>query len=193
MITLQQAKEQFADIAQNIPQDDEVMLNEAWSDYTDSLCKEGELTDLQYHYCPAYDEDMPEEDIQWILDKLGIRIQSAQIAERDDGLMSDMTARGATHWDIRIMLGDSAGMAITYSMGSAHKGRPVREDVIHCLLMDYTYESMDFDQFCDELGYCNDSIEALKTFEACQAQSKDLKEVFGEELIDKLRDLFQDY
>ncbi len=38
--------------------DDEKGLRGMWNDYTDSLCKEGDITDWQYHNWDGYDEDI---------------------------------------------------------------------------------------------------------------------------------------
>lgn len=53
-ISLSQAFAQWQELAADIPQDDAPMLAESWNDYTDSLCKDGALCDLQYHYAPVY-------------------------------------------------------------------------------------------------------------------------------------------
>jgi hypothetical protein len=61
MISLYQAFANWQELAQSIPKDDGPALAESWNDYTDSLCKDGELCALQYHHAPAYDDAMPGE------------------------------------------------------------------------------------------------------------------------------------
>lgn len=100
--------------------DDTIALSESWNDYTDSLCKDGQLNDLQYQYCPAWDDDMPEYDGEFILDAMGVSIASIRINERPDGLMSDMPA-GTTHYRVLVKRGNK-DMKVFYSMGPAHTG-----------------------------------------------------------------------
>ena len=95
MITIAQAYSQFLEIMP--PSDDEIAMCEAWNDYTDGLTKDGELTGLQYHYCPAYGDTMPDDDIQsdiWhILDTMVVTFTCKSIRFRSDGLMPDMDRR----------------------------------------------------------------------------------------------------
>lgn len=49
-MTLRQARKTFKDeIAVNIPKNDRAMLDTAFNDWTDSLHKNGEITDRQYN------------------------------------------------------------------------------------------------------------------------------------------------
>ena len=47
-LTKKQAIIMFKEIAMSIPSHDKPMLREAWNNYTDSLCKDGEISDRQY-------------------------------------------------------------------------------------------------------------------------------------------------
>ena len=58
-ISLSQAFRQWQELAASIPVGDKPALAESWNVYTDSLAKNGELSALQYHYAPAWDEPMP--------------------------------------------------------------------------------------------------------------------------------------
>jgi hypothetical protein len=105
-ISLSQAFAQWQELAADIPQDDAPMLAESWNDYTDSLCKDGALCDLQYHYAPAYDEEMPgdgsrfdplSDDREFILDALGVTMR----ATRKDGPREGWDA-SASHWRVTL-------------------------------------------------------------------------------------------
>jgi hypothetical protein len=110
MISLSQAFAQWQELAADLPKDDGTMLAESWNDYTDSLCKDGELCALQCHYAPAYDEPMPgtgrqyaplSDDIDFILDRMGITMaaafvpfsQSRNKREKDPSLNWSITLR----------------------------------------------------------------------------------------------------
>lgn len=79
-----------------------------------------------------------------------------------------------------------------YWMGSAHTKAPSKKDVLYSMVMDDTSE-MDFQEFCNCFGYDGDSITALRTFEACQEQTRNFKRLFNEEEQEILRELLEDY
>lgn len=47
-MTKAEALQQFRELAVNIPRGDEVMRRCAWNDYTDALCKNGQISEKQY-------------------------------------------------------------------------------------------------------------------------------------------------
>jgi hypothetical protein len=167
---------------------------EDWNNYTDSLCKDGELTDLQYHYCPAWDAmaghgDSIEEDLELILSGMGIRFTSKRIDARRDGLMSDM----ARHFLCSFDRGTRGGFSVEFSQGSANTESPTDFDVLGCVLSDMLEESefteSSFEYWCDELGYDTDSRQAESTYRAILEQSKAVRDTFTASEIDGLREL----
>lgn len=127
MISLSQAFAQWQEFAANIPKHDDAMLAESWNDYTDSLCKDGELGTLQYHHCPAYDEDMPGEgsrfdpladDREFILDAMGVTLsavfvpfsQSRNSAEKSPSL----------NWRVTLKKGGRDVLTTDYMQGCAY-------------------------------------------------------------------------
>ena len=58
-------------------------------------------------------------------------------------------------------------------------------DCLTSCKMDY-FVSIDFDEFCDEFGYSNDSITDKQTWERCLKQSAKLQHIFKESEIDCL-------
>lgn len=83
LISLQQAHDSWSDLIaeSNINKDDDGALHESWSEYTDSLCKDGQLTDLQYHYCPSHDDPMPTDDARFVVKCLDTGVNTADILE----------------------------------------------------------------------------------------------------------------
>ncbi|QJI53029.1 hypothetical protein XccvBFoX4_gp75 [Xanthomonas phage FoX4] len=104
---------------------DRVALAESWNDYTDSLCKDGELLELQYHYAPAYDESMPvsqfddlADDREFIIDAMGVTISAqfvpfSQSRNKGDKLPS-------LNWKVTLKLRDKEVITTDYMQGSAH-------------------------------------------------------------------------
>jgi hypothetical protein len=58
---------------------------------------------------------------------------------------------------------------------------PSADDVLHCLFSDADAGAYSFDDFCDNLGYSNDSLKALDTYRACMESSKKLRKALGKE------------
>lgn len=179
-------------VIQQYGRDDYTALAESWNDYTDSLCKDGKLSDLQYQYCPAWDDEFPDDEHAYILESMGVSFAELRISERPDGLMSDMA--GASHWRILIKRGKNE-MTVFYSMGPAHKGAPNGTDVFHSLLADTDeiHYGYDFEEWADILGFNTDSRQAERMFQACQDEFLHLKTLFSDSELNDLRELFRDY
>lgn len=193
--TIAQAFEQFKELAQDLPQDDIIMLSEEWMNYTDGLCKDGELTDLQYQHCPAYDDDMPDDDREYILESMGVSMTSTPLATRRD-IDPSMWSQNASHWQVKITRGSVWSIITNYSMGSAHTGQPDLCDVIYSLLMDIQCDE-DFQGFCDDMGYDSDDPDELrkakKTHRAIAKIRTAMTGMFSPAEIDDLNTLFEDF
>lgn len=66
---------------------DEPALSESWNQFTDAACKEGQITGLQYHYCPADDAPMPDssdllDEVDWLLERLEIKADASELQDR---------------------------------------------------------------------------------------------------------------
>lgn len=196
-MSIKQAHDQWRE--SNVPalidqygKDDEVAFSEDWNNYTDALCKDGELTDLQYHYCPAWDEDMPDSDQQFILEQMGLAMAALKIKERPDGNDGQWDA-DASHWRLLLKRG-SKEIEVYYSQGSAHSNEPDLDDVMYCLLSDVSdIEDVDFEEWASNLGYDTDSRKAERTFEACKKQLLNLRLLFTNKELEQLHELYQDF
>lgn len=169
--------------------DDYPALSESWNGYTDSLCKDGQLSDLQYHHCPAWDDEIPDDDAEFLLAAMGFTFDVSSILERPDGLMSD----SASHWKVLIKRGAHL-MTAYYSMGSAHTGEPDTTDVMGCLMSDIS--GMDyadtFEEWASNLGYDEDSRAAERIYNACKAVRAELEPMFSGSELDELQEVFSD-
>lgn len=67
------------------------------------------------------------------------------------------------------------GMSSTYAVA------PSQDDVLQALFGDSELGGYSFDEFCDNLGYSNDSLKALDTYRACAEIGKRLKACLGKE------------
>lgn len=107
--------------------DDAPALAESWNNYTDMLCKDGQLTDLQYHYCPAWDDEMPADgsrydalsgDREFILERMGVALaatfvpfsQSRNKAETDPSL----------NWRVTLKREGRDVLTTDYMQGAGH-------------------------------------------------------------------------
>ena len=69
-------------------------------------------------------------------------------------------------------------MTLYYSQGYGIQGEPTLESVLNCLISDSTCGET-FQEFCDNLGYDNDSRKAEKTFNTILKQTNKLKKLLG--------------
>ena len=69
-------------------------------------------------------------------------------------------------------------MTLYYSQGYGIQGEPTLESVLNCLISDSTCGET-FQEFCDNLGYDNDSRKAEKTFNTILKQTSKLKKLLG--------------
>ena len=64
---------------------------------------------------------------------------------------------------------------------------PEKEEVIDSLLVELV-NGETFSEWCDSLGYSNDSIKALKIYDSCISTTRQLFGMFGIDGIEKLRE-----
>jgi hypothetical protein len=69
-------------------------------------------------------------------------------------------------------------MTLYFSQGYGIQGEPTLESVLNCLISDSTCGET-FEEFCDNLGYDNDSRKAEKTFNTILKQTSKLKKLLG--------------
>lgn len=184
-------------VVEQYGEDDDPALSESWNEYTDSLCKDGELNDLQYHYCPAYDDSMPgdswEEELSHLLENLGVVATVLRIAQRPDDLMSDM----ARHFEVNITRNGAHLFKTYFSQGSTYTENPDVADVMAALLRDTAdceYSSgddeSDFKDWCDNMGLDSDSRTAERIYRSCLDTAEKLRVMFpGKDLRENLREV----
>ena len=118
-------------------------------------------------------------------EKHGLILTSKKVSERKDGLMD----RGMDHWDCTLMY-EGSTYGFYFSKGFGHKGAaPTMEEILECFKSDLAYSDLDFDEFCEDLGYNNDSIKDKKIYEATMAQNEAVIDLLGEDLIEDLLEI----
>lgn len=81
----------------------------------------------------------------------------------------------------------------TDSVNNTNQGiEPKVKDLLSCLVMDYSSKDEDFDEFCSEFGYDNDSIKAQKIHQAIIKNADKMMRVFRGD-IKQLTKEFEDY
>lgn len=171
---------------------DIVALREAWNDYTDMLTKERDgFNTLQYQHCPAWDDDMPDDDLEFILDAMGVNMTAQLISQRPDSLMSDMP-KGSRHYACTITRGTETVISTFYSQGPAIKTSPDLLDVLQCLLSDGSAADESFDDWCANFGYDTDSRKAFATYELCKKTGEMLAQGFTKQELEDLNEMFSD-
>jgi len=184
-------------------ENDYAALSESWNNYTDALCKDGDINELQYHFCPSWDDmnDHPETDHEYILEQTGFNIEYEQIKERPDNLMSN----SAQHYKVTLNKSGNS-MELYYSCGDA-RGVPELDDVFFCVLSDCDYFIINdihpddweehFSDWCSEYRYNDDFISHFRIYQACAKQYKKFRKFINESLSDEqfnmIHELFEDY
>ena len=82
---------------------------------------------------------------------------------------------------------------IDYYMGLGLTEPPKLSDVLFSLIMDSEALEMDFDSWCDMLGYDNNSIKDKKIYDLCIKNGQKLYSLFDDEDIKQFKLLLQDY
>lgn len=173
-------------------ENDEPAVNEAWNNYTDSICRDGEMTDTAYALCPAY-EDAPNhddlsDDIENMLNDMGVVYSCRKVDARPDAHMAEMPR----HFHCVITRGNRKGMAYSFyfSQGEAHTASPTLIDCLSCLLSDASsVDRASFNDWADDMGYDTDSRKAFAIYEACQATATALATLFTKQEIDDLHEM----
>lgn len=179
----------------SIPRDDGPMNAESWNDYVDSLNKDGALTDLQAHYCPAWDDEMPgdcmDDERDFILDAMRVGLDCKRIEART-GNASEWD-KSARHWSATITREGREPFTVEYSQGSAITRNPARDDVLYSVMQDANAADESFDDFCDSMSLDADSRRAYAMWEACKATRDKLAEMFTASELSDLAELFGDF
>lgn len=129
-----------------------------------------------------------------ILSNIKIDVLKAFKTEED---MNDEWRKRANKWQVRLVYFGKEYVTDFY-MGSGlvdemnKPKKPTKKDILYSLIMS-DVRGMNFDDFCNEFGYDNDSIKALKIYEACQKETKAFYNMFDEEEREILGELLQDY
>lgn len=66
-------------------------------------------------------------------------------------------------------------------MGEAHTKEPDAEGCLECLLSDAQSGMEDFDTFCSEMGYDEDSRKAERIWKACRKTTEGMKRLLGDD------------
>lgn len=196
--SLAAAFDQWRELSAGIPSNDWPMLAESWNNYTDALAKDGGLTALQYHYAPAFDDPMPShgsrfdplsDDRNFILSAMGVTMSWVRTEPRKD---ADDWDASASHWRVTLRH-NKKRMAFAYSMGAAHTGEPEIDDCLNSILRDAECAGDGFEDFCESLGYDQDSRKAYRVWKACKRIAASLNRLFTSRELDELRELFAGY
>lgn len=172
--------------------DDAVAMSEEWNNYTDSLCKDGQMNGLMYHYCPADDDDMPDDSdmSEFMLEAMGF-IMSATV--KTDHVNLSEWDKTATHYTVTIQR-YAHTFTTTYSMGPSCVGGPELHDVMNDVLRDTDAASdRTFEEYCDDLGLDEDSRKALATYELCQQMAVDIAPLFSKSERADLQELMSEF
>lgn len=129
-----------------------------------------------------------------ILSNIKLYIKRADKTRED---MSDEWKKTANKWKVKLVYFNKEyitdfymGSGLVNEMGNPQK--PTKKDVLYSMIMD-DVNNMNFNDFCNEFGYDNDSIKALKIYKACLKETEAYYNMFNNKEREILRELLQDY
>lgn len=70
---------------------------------------------------------------------------------------------------------------------------PTQASVLYCLLLDASGAEQNFNDWCADFGYDNDSISAFKTYQSCCDILEKMRKIFTSKQRAELSELLQDY
>lgn len=111
--------------------------------------------------------------------------------------MNDEWKKTANKWRVKLIYFDKEYVTDFY-MGSrlvdkiGKPKKPTIKDVLYSLMMD-DISNMNFNDFCNEFGYDNDSIKALEIYKTCEKETETYHSMFDSEEREILEELLQDY
>ena len=129
-----------------------------------------------------------------ILLNINIYVKEAFKTQED---MDDNWKKTANKWQVKLVYFNKEYVTDFY-MGSGlvdkmnRPKKPTKKDLLYSMIMD-DVSGMNFNDFCNEFGYDNDSIKALKVYEACKRETKAYYNMFDSEEREVLRELLEDY
>ena len=129
-----------------------------------------------------------------ILLNIKIYVQPAFKTQED---MNDEWKKKSNKWKVKLVYFDKEYVTNFY-MGSglvSKMGRPKKptiKDVLYSMMMD-DVNNINFNDFCGEFGYDNNSIKALKIYEDCQEETEAYYDMFNNEEREFLRELLEGY
>lgn len=127
---------------------------------------------------------------------LNITLEAQEVFKTNEDLEDDWK-RTANKWQVKLSYFDKEFVTDFY-MGSGlvnRNGRPKQptvKDVLYSMIAD-DVSNINFDDFCNDFGYDNDSIKALEIYRACEKQTKKYYNMFDAEERGFLQELLQDY
>jgi hypothetical protein len=96
---------------------------------------------------------------------------------------------------LRDMLGKNRLDETVIKLGNSdqYAVSPTQASVLYCLLLDASGAEQNFNDWCADFGYDNDSISAFKTYQACCDILEKMRKIFTTKQRNELSELLQDY
>lgn len=118
-------------------------------------------------------------------------VATCELTDANPAFADDDWSRTASHWKVTLRWreGDQRRqLTVPFSQGSAISREPTAEDVLDCLASDAASveQARSFEDWCGDLGYDSDSRRAERTFKACEASARRLRQFLGASLYEAL-------
>ncbi len=71
--------------------------------------------------------------------------------------------------------------------------KPDNKGIMFSLLMDSSAQDYNFNDYCAEYGYENDSIKSLNIYKSCMETGENLRKVFSRDTLSRMKTALEDY
>ena len=96
------------------------------------------------------------------------------------------------HWSTDYFTGVGLRTKPRQTWLDAKPKKPSIADVLHCLFLDAEAADYNFSEWCDMLGYSDDSINSLNIYRQCLVTATNLRKYFTQEQREQIKTIIQD-
>ncbi len=89
-------------------------------------------------------------------------------------------APGSSSWRVTLRY-RRRRLTVPFYTGPAIEREPSAADVLSCIISDARAGEQDFEDFCSEFGYDNDSRKAERTWKSCASMAPKVRQLLGED------------
>lgn len=100
--------------------------------------------------------------------------------------------KGQGYWSTDYFTGLGLRAKSKHHLGAPRPTKPTIANILYCLFSDATAANENFNEWCDNYGYSNDSLAALNTYRQCLETAAHLHQAFDKDTTQAIRAIIED-